>query len=243
MTDPAGLGRIVLRLVVASLLVAGAAACVALLKGDIGDVDWKIIATSTLLAIVSAAIGSGLAVRFRHPVLGYATAIASLLTFALVVIGMWPELDDDTFWRATGCCAIVALEGAHASFVLSRRRPDDPRSAVATTRIVVAAGAISGAMGIYALVGPVPDGAPAEVYAQIVGVVLVVQVVGTIVAPLLRRLGTGAARPAEPALTPAERLAEEIAAAADRIERIAAHPQVSDECERLRRLARAARAV
>ena len=69
------------------------------------------------------------------------------------------------------------------------------------------------------------------------------QIVGTGIAPLLRRLGADAARPAEPALTPVERLAEEIAAAADRIERIAAHPQVSDECERLRRLARAARAV
>jgi uncharacterized membrane protein YfcA len=181
MTDPPNLGRTVLRLVVASLLVAGAAACVALLKGDIGDVDWKIIATSTLLALVSATVGSGLAVRLRHPLLGYATALFSLLTFALVVVGLWPEIDDDTFWRATGCCAIVGLEGAHASFVLSRRRADDPGSVVLTTRIVVAAAAISGAMGIYPLVGPVPDDAGAVAYAQVVGVVLVVQLVGTAV--------------------------------------------------------------
>jgi hypothetical protein len=243
MSTPPGLGRIVLRTVIASLLVAGAAACVALLKGDVSDVDWKIIATSTLLALVSATVGSGLAVRFRHPLLGHGTALFSLLTFALVVIGMWPEIDDGTFWRAVGCCAILALEGAHASFVLSRRRPGDPRSVAVTTRIVVAAAAISGAVGIYPLVGLVPDDAPVEVYAQIVGVVLVVQVVGTVVAPLLRRLGADVAPAAEPALTPAERLAEEIAATADRIERIAAHPQVSDECERLRRLARAARTV
>jgi hypothetical protein len=241
MSTPPSLGRVVLRLVVASLIVAGAAACVALLRGGITDVDWKIIATSTLLALVSATVGSGLAVRFRHPLLGQGTVLFSLLTFTLVVIGMWPEIDDSAFWRATGCCAILALEGAHASFVLSRRRDDDPRSVVATTRIVVAAAAISGAMGIYPLVGPVPDDPPAALYAQIVGVVLVVQVVGTIVAPLLRRLREDAVRPAEPALTPAERLAEEIAATADRIERIAAHPQVADECERLRRLARAAR--
>jgi uncharacterized membrane protein YfcA len=91
MSTPPSLGRVVLRLVVASLIVAGGAACVALLRGDITDVDWKIIATSTLLALVSATVGSGLAVRFRHPLLGQGTALFSLLTFALVVIGMWPE--------------------------------------------------------------------------------------------------------------------------------------------------------
>jgi len=79
MTAPPRLGRVVLRLVVGSLLVAGAAACVALLGGGFGDVDLKIIATSTMLALVSATTCSGLAVRHRHPVLGGATAVAPLL--------------------------------------------------------------------------------------------------------------------------------------------------------------------
>jgi hypothetical protein len=235
-------GRIVLRLVTGSLLVAGAAACVALLGGGFGDVDVKVVATSTLLALVSATAGSGLAVRHRHPALGGGTTALSLLAFALVLIGMWPEVDSDAFWRATGCVAIGALEGAHASFVLSRRRDGDRRSVAGATRVAVVAAAVSGAMGVLPTAGIVSDGIDAERYAQLLGVVLVVQLVATAVAPLLRRLGAGEARRAEPALTPAERLADEIAAAADRIERIAGHPLVSDECERLRRLARAARA-
>jgi hypothetical protein len=242
MTASPEVGRIVIRVVVGSLLVAGAAACVALLGGGFSDLDWKIIATSTLLALVSATAGAGLAVRHRQAALGTTTTALSLLAFVLVLVGMWPELDSETFWRITGCVAIGALEGAHASFVLSRRRDDDPAGAVTATRVAVVAAAISSVMGILPAAGATSESIDAEGYAQILGVVLVIQLVATAVAPLLRRLGTDAARPAAAALSPADRLADEIAAAADRIERIAAHPQVSDECERLRRLARTARA-
>jgi hypothetical protein len=238
---PGEIGRIVLRLVVGSLLVAGAAACVALASGEFSDLDLKIIATSTLLALVSATVGSGLAVRHRHPPLGAATALFSLLTFVLVLVGLWPEIDDDAFWRVTGGCAIVGLEGAHASFVLSRRRDGDPRGAVVSTRVAVVAAAISGVMGIAALTGLFDD-VDVGGYAQALGIVLVVQLVATAIAPLLRKLGGPPARTEAP-LTAAERLAEDIAATADRIERLAGHPQVSDECERLRALARAARTV
>jgi hypothetical protein len=242
MSAPPRLGRAVLRIVVGSLLVAGAAACVALLGGGFGNVDLKIIATSTLLALVSATAGSGLAVRHRDPALGGATTVLSLLAFALVLIGMWPELDSGGFWRVTGCLAIGALEGAHASFVLARRRDDDRSSVVTATRVAVAAAAVSGVMGVLPTAGAPSDSIGGAAYAQLLGVVLVIQLVSTAVAPLLRRLGTGEPRPSEPALTPAARIADEIAAAADRIERIAAHPAVSEECERLRRLPRAARA-
>jgi uncharacterized membrane protein len=248
MTADPPLGRIVLRLVVASLLVAGAAACVALLRGELSDVDWKIIASSTLLALVSATTGSGLAARHRQPALGWATAVLSLAAFVLVLAGMWPELDGEAFWRATGVVAIGALEGAHASFVISRRRADDPRGAIAATRIAVAAAALSGAMGVVPLVVEPPENVDAERYAQVLGVVLVIQLVATAVAPILRRLGRD--RPAAedvpaavPALAPGDRLADEIVAVADRIERLAPGPLVADECERLRRLARGARAA
>jgi peptidoglycan/LPS O-acetylase OafA/YrhL len=189
--------------------------------------------------------GSGLVARHRHPPLGWATVALSLATFVLVLVGMWPELDDDVYWRVTGVIAIGALEGAHASFVLSRRRLDDPAATVAATRVAVAAATVSAAMGAYPLI-VMPDDIAGERYAQVLGAVLVVQLVATAVAPVLRRLGRDrelAARD-EPsaAFTPAERLADEILAAADRIERLAPQPQVADECARLRRLARAARA-
>jgi hypothetical protein len=97
-------------------------------------------------------------------------------------------------------------------------------------------------MGIAPLaVWPSVDDGVAIVYAQLLGVVLIVQLVCTAVAPLLRRLGAGAERPVGALPTPSDRLADEITAAADRIERLAPQPGVADECERLRRLAATAR--
>jgi hypothetical protein len=237
------LGRVVLRLVAGSLLAAGLAACIALLSGDFGDVELKVIATSTILALVSATVGSGLAVRPRRPLLGLATVGLSLLAFAMTTAGMWLEIDPEWFWRATGVAAIGALDGAHASFVLSRRRSDDTPGVVTATRVAVVASAISAAMGTWPLTGPVPDDADEEAYAQVLGVVLVVQLVATAVAPLLRRLAAGAEPPAGTPLEPSARLADEIAAAADRIESLAPQPQVIAECERLRRVARAVRSA
>ena len=119
MSGQRAIGRVVLRVVIASLVVAGVVASVALVSDDFSDVDWMIIATSTLLAITSATVGAGFAVRPRYALLGGATAVLSVLAFALVNLGMWGEIDGAGFWRATGCVAIAALDGAHASFVLS----------------------------------------------------------------------------------------------------------------------------
>src|SRR3954471_25068246 len=147
MTAELAVGRTVLRLVVAGLIVAGAAAIVALLRGELGDTDWKVIASSTLFALVSATTGSGFAARHRHPLLGWGTVALSLGAFGLVLVGMWPELDDGGFWRVAGVIAIGALEGAHASFVLAWRRDGDRPATIAASRIAVAAAAVSTAMG------------------------------------------------------------------------------------------------
>ncbi|MEY2533381.1 MAG: hypothetical protein QOF29_1291 [bacterium] len=235
------LWRVVLRLVVGSLLVAGVVASVALLSGDFGDVEGKIIASSALLALVSATAGAGLTVRRRHAALGIGTVALSLVAFALTLGALWLELDSELYWRVTACCAIGALESAHASVVLSLRRATDPARVVTTTRVVVGAAVVSSVMSLAPVAGLVPGEAVEEGYVRILGVVLVVQLVGTAVAPLLRRLAAGAERPAGAPPSPADRLAEEIDAVADRLEALAPAPGVLAECARLRRLARTAR--
>ena len=79
------IGRAVTRAIVAALCVAAGMACIALLRGDFDETDWKVIATSLLFALVSAMAGAGLAVRPSHPELGSATFGASLAAFVLVV--------------------------------------------------------------------------------------------------------------------------------------------------------------
>jgi hypothetical protein len=74
----------------------------------------------------------------------------------------------------------------------------------------------------------------------VLGVVLVGQLLCTALAPLLRRLRATDGRPAIEVPAPQQTLAGELFAVAERLERLGAGPQVGIECERLRRLARAA---
>jgi hypothetical protein len=234
------LGRAVLRILIAALCIAALVACIALLRGEFSDTDWKVIATSTLFALASALSAAGIAVRDRSAPLGALTVGTVVLAFVLICAGIWGEIDGETFWRLTGCVSIVALESAHIAFVLSRLRAADPAGVGAVTRAAVALAAISGAMGVAPLAGLLPDDGNYTLYGEILGVVLVGQLLCTALAPLLRKLDASAERPAIDVPTPAHSLASELVAVAERLERLGAGPQVTAECERLRRLARVA---
>jgi hypothetical protein len=119
-------------------------------------------------------------------------------------------------------------------------RPHDPPSVVRVTRAAIGLALVSAAMGIAPIAGIVPEGGDETLYFEVLGVVLVGQLLCTVLAPLLRRLSAGAERPVVAVPTERERLVAELRAVAERLERLDAGPQVQAECERLRRLARSA---
>jgi hypothetical protein len=242
MAERISLGRAVLRILIGALCVAAAVASIALVRGEFSDTDWKVIATSTLFALASAMAAAGIAVHDRFATLGALAVGTVVLAFALVSAGLWAEIDGEAFWRLTGCISIVALESAHIAFVLSRLRAADPPGVRAVTRAAVALATISGAMGVAPLAGLVPDDGDYTLYGEILGVVLVGQLLCTALAPLLRGLDASAERPAIEVPTPEQSLASELVAVAERLEQLGAGPQVRAECERLRRLARTAAA-
>jgi hypothetical protein len=240
MAQRISIGRAVLRILIGALCVAAIVASIALLRGEFSDTDWKVIATSTLFALASSMAAAGIAVRERLETLAALTVGTVVVAFVLVTVGMWAEIDGETFWRATACVSIVALESAHIAFVLSRLRASDPPGVATVTRAAVGLAAISGAMGVAPLAGLLPDDGDFTAYGEILGVVLVGQLLCTALAPLLRRLQATAERPAIEVPAPQQSLASELFAVAERLERLGAGPHVSAECERLRRLARTA---
>jgi hypothetical protein len=234
------LGRIVLRILIGALCVAAVVASYALLGGEFSDTDWKVIGTSTLFALASSMAAAGLAVGERAALLAAGTVAAAATTFVLVSLGMWVEVDGEGFWRVTAIVAILALESAHVAFIRSRVGPDDPASVVRVTRAAIGLALVSGAMGITPIAGIVSESGDETLYFEVLGVVLVGQLLCTVLAPLLRRLSAGTERPAVAVPTERERLVIELRAVAERLERLEAGPQVQAECERLRRLARTA---
>jgi hypothetical protein len=240
MVQELSLGRVVLRILIGALCVAAVVASYALLGGEFTDTDWKVIGTSTLFALTSSLAAAGLGVRDRVRLLGDATVVAAASAFVLVTFGMWVEVDGEVFWRVTSIVAIGALESAHVAFVWSRLRPTDPPGVARVTRAAVGLAVVSAAMGIAPLAGVLPENGGETLYFEILGVVLVGQLLCTALAPLLRRLSAGTERPVAAVPSERERLVLELTAVADRLERLDAGPQVHAECERLRRLARAA---
>jgi hypothetical protein len=240
MVGQLSLGRVVLRILIGALCVAAIVASYALLGGEFSDTDWKVIGTSTLSALASAMVGACLAVCERSPLLGSGTVVAAAVAFVLVSVGMWAEVDGEGFWRVTAIVAILALESAHVAFIWSRRRAADPPGVARVTVAAAGLAVLSGAMGIAPIAGIVSEAGDETLYFEILGVVLVGQLLCTVLAPLLRRLSSGAERPAVAVPTERERLAIELTAVAERLERLDAGPQVQAECERLRRLARSA---
>jgi hypothetical protein len=108
------------------------------------------------------------------------------------------------------------------------------------TRATIGLALVSAAMGIAPIAGIVSEGGDETLYFEVLGVVLVGQLLCTVLAPLLRRLSADAERPVVAVPTERERLVVELRAVAERLERLDAGPQVQAECERLRRLARSA---
>jgi hypothetical protein len=231
------LGRTVLRMVAAALCVAALAAIVAILSGDFDEGDWKVIGTSVLFAITASTGGAGAGLRLHgsEVAIGLGTVVmaASAATFALVSLGMWAEVDGEGFWRTAGTFAIVAIDGAHACFVLARRRADDPEGVQLATAAAVVAAGISGTLGVLAATGLADDG-PWEPLA----IVLVIQLLATALSLLLRR--TARDKPIPSAADTPRDVAGELRLIADELDNAASPGAVRELADQLRHLARRA---
>jgi hypothetical protein len=235
---------IMVRALIAGLCVAAAAAIAALLQGDFGDTHWRIVGTSLGFSFFTALGAAGDALR-RHTrgwrmLVGAATTAVAAISFGLLLIGLWGDIDRDMYWQVWGACALVALCGSHASLVLRAQRPGDSpliRFLVWTSIGTAAFDTLGGDLGLLEVVDDVSDGV-----IRLLGVVLVITVLSTALPPIMRRLDRGTA-PADAFghRLPTRELADEINAAATRIERVATPTDARREAAELRRLAERAR--
>ncbi len=116
--------------------------------------------------------------------------------------------------EAFGVGAVVAATLAQASLLLGLAH----RARKAVRRILLATlalAAVLAAMVGYLILGPEPSG---SVYFRLLGVVAILDVLGTVVVAALTRFGQGAPRPAPPptAITVPPALAARLAAEAER---------------------------
>jgi hypothetical protein len=248
---------------IAGLCGAAFVACFALLGDDFDEGHARVIGTSLGFSVFTAFAGAGDALRARcdgwREVVGTATLGAAVLAFVLLLAAIWIDIDSAGLWQAWGITALLALCGSHASLVLRAERPTDTPMIGALVIASIATACINTAIGVMAIAELFED--VDEGWGRVAAIVLILWLLFTALPPLMRRFGEAApaaerdgARHAAPAAEPdperdgARRepftlraLADEVADAADRLERIEGKADAKREAATLRDLATRAR--
>jgi hypothetical protein len=230
---------------VAGLCVSAAVAIVALATSSWTDLSWRIVGTSLGFSVFTCTAAAGAALQLRPAgwarTLGLATIAASAASFATLVVALWVE--GDWAWRAFGVAGLAALWTSHASLMLRALRSDDSTAVRRLTAVSVVALGIDSSIGVLAILEAFED-VESDPIERGLSVLLVITLLSTALAPLLRRLQRRAEATPGPAAAAfgaprrAGGLAGEVAEVAARLEAMDLPPRARAEVDRLRELAR-----
>jgi hypothetical protein len=195
------LRRILLVATVSALGLTALIAIVALLSGDFGDTQVRILATTGGFGIASlismrgtALLDRGLFLPLAWSVIGL-SGLAFVLEFALVWIS---DGEPESLWKSL--VVVVAFAGALGEIagMLARRRTSDPDS---ITLLAWAAGACALLLA-FLVTTAVLDEVDDNSFYRFLGVVAVLNVLMLVLQPVVRRLGHAAPVPAAPPTAP-----------------------------------------
>ena len=114
--DYSGIRRLSLRVFLGFLGLTALIAVVSVLSGEMGEIQLKTIATS--FAISAASICSMSCVAFiektKRIELGLIGIFLCVVAAILLIVGMWPEIDSEGYWKAAASLAVAAVAFAHA---------------------------------------------------------------------------------------------------------------------------------
>lgn len=188
---------LIVRLTIGSFSLAALMGVIALLGGGaFGETERRILLTTLLVGVTSVAVLCYLATAGTPyqlvGVAGGAAVLVPLVSALFLVWSDWGGEPPEWLGRTFGVGVVVAATLAQASLLLAlgaRSRPLVRRLLAATLVLAtVLAGLVS-----YLILGPEPGG---SAYARMLGVVAILDVLGTVVVTALTRFGTaGAAQP------------------------------------------------
>jgi hypothetical protein len=180
------LRRVAVICIIVSLSITALIGIATLLGGDFGEVQGKIMMTTLVIGTFSVLALADLAVagrRFEWS--GYIGILAAFVGLVMGLYLVWSASEPGAvFWKTFGITAVVAGSLAHANLLLllgERRRP------VVRTSLWITVGLIAVLAGmIIALV--ITDGdISGDAYFRVMGTVAILDVLGTIVVPVVSR--------------------------------------------------------
>jgi len=175
--------RRLLKVFIAFLGLTAVVAIVAVLRGEFGDLEVKILLTTITISAASiCSMGCAAFVDRRgQVVLGLLGIGLSVLTTFLVVAGVWELFASEAYWRGTGVLATFAVAFPHAFLITL---PDLNRSHRWVQLVGVS---LVGVLALQLAVALVVE-IDSEPYYQILVAVAILVGLATLVTPILARL-------------------------------------------------------
>jgi hypothetical protein len=179
--------RLLLVATIAALSLTAVVAIVALLAGDFGETQLRILATTGGFGLVSllSMRGSALLEEGRELGLGRAVIALSALAFLTEMWAVWFDTDSTAAWKTFVCAIASAAALGQIAGMIAKRRPTDPPSIASLVWGSGSCAVVLAFMGITAALAEVDDAG----YYKFFGVVAVLDVLGVVLQPVVRRLG------------------------------------------------------
>ncbi len=182
--DRSSLTRLFLRLFMASVAINAALGIWALLVGNFGDTEGRVLVTSflvsaTMLSVLVNAPATTRRALWPAPVIG---AGAAVLGFVQFIVMVWADTEGDNWFKLAGSFLVVAAGATLAANLGLIQLPDRFRSALPITTVFIAALTLA---VLFAIWGE-PGG---DWFGRLIGVLSVLVAAGTLLIPALSRFG------------------------------------------------------
>lgn len=178
--------KVALWFLIVSVSLSALLGIVAIIKGDFGDFEARVILTTVTISaasICALAAGAFWESRTARILPGIAVALA-ILAAALIIIGIWGKISATPYWKFSVSVGVLAIACAQACLVSLARLAS--RFAWTRTVTLLAIFALA-ALAIFALYGEVRQ----EGYYKIMGATAILAAALTIMMPIFHRLSRG----------------------------------------------------
>jgi hypothetical protein len=161
--------------------IAALIAIAAVLRGDLGETEWRVLATCAIAFVTGSTALAGLACLERglaRPA-GAGAIVLGLASFAVWAGAVWSGSDRSAFWKLAGVLAawtVAALVSTTLTLIANARR----------VPVWIVRGTI-GAACLAAVVGSVMIPAESGDGWQLLAVLVILTVLGYLVTPILQR--------------------------------------------------------
>jgi hypothetical protein len=183
------LRKVFLISLVTSLTIGSLIGIFIFLFGELGDIEVKILLTTVSVGGFSLAglVSSVSYEKHLYKTFSLISIITAVSGFSVMILTIWEILSFGDVWKIALVLTIFSVALAHISISLFMKT-DKPIVNAAATSTIVAISIVAG-MLVYLVLSEVSGFG--EFYFRLLGVFVILDVLGTIVTPILSKLNSG----------------------------------------------------